>query len=375
MTVTRASISGREIEALAGSVALRPPHVPEFHWLRSIACLGVVVIHTLTIARGYPDWEGAFLGFGVVQILLMFSTPTFVFLSAAQVGYSYARPPPDFLRKRIRYILVPYIVVNIAYGAFEALIRWRRHVDGSVFLSDWLGFSTRYLIGGSHLWFIIPIFQFYLIYAVLGRWLPSRRWGPILAVALAVNLAYLATFNFSAPLTGGYATLVGRHWFSFFVPAWIFYFAAGLWVGRSYDRFKLVVERNLPSILAGLVLAGAAVLFLHHTGILSDVSSRRADMLIYGSLVMAALLYAGSRLERIPRVLVEVSRRSFGMYLLHPFFLALPARGLDATLQSLPPLVGFLGLASFGIAASFSATGVLARAPGGSLVVGRVRQR
>jgi hypothetical protein len=33
-------------------------------------------------------------------MLLMFSTPTFIFLSAAQIARSYGRPPPDFLARR-----------------------------------------------------------------------------------------------------------------------------------------------------------------------------------------------------------------------------------------------------------------------------------
>jgi membrane-bound acyltransferase YfiQ involved in biofilm formation len=347
-------------------------HVPEFHWLRSLACLGVVMIHAVTMGFEVPAWRGIAPGIGVLQMLLMFSTPTFIFLSAAQIARSYGRPPPDFLARRIRFILVPYVVVNIGYGAIKPILRWDSAGGLSSFISLWWDMSLANLLGASHLWFVIPMFQFYLVYAAFGHWTQRIRWRPVLIGTLIANLAYLALFNFSTPLEGPYAQMVGHHWFSFFLPAWIFYFALGLWAGTNYAGFLRLLDRLRRFHLLAVCLAAVMMLWAHYSGLLFDTSSRRVDVLIYASLVIALLLRQGSNLGRIPSILVAVSQRSFGIYLLHPFLLSIVA--VSIPLERIPPLAGVLALFSAGAIGSFFLTGALGRMPGGWMLVGRVRQ-
>jgi membrane-bound acyltransferase YfiQ involved in biofilm formation len=298
------------------------PAVGEFHLLRSVACMGVVVIHVISMllrAPGStPEWSLQFLG--GLQMLLMFSTPTFVFLSAAIVGYAYDGAPKGFLRKRVLFVAVPFISIGVAFALFNAVLAFRHHADPGFFWTHFLRDTTRNLTGGAHTWFILPIFQFYVLYALFGRWLGRASPRTVIGAAVLINVAYLGFFNFLAT-PRDWTTLIHRHSYSLVFPAWTAYFAVGFYVGRYYDQVLNGLRTIVPLVGITGVAAATFMIWMHSSGALSDVSSRRLDMIPYTVCVIGLFVYAGARLQRIPQVIVRVSQLSFGVYLVHPFVL------------------------------------------------------
>ena len=59
---------------------------------------------------------------------------------------------------------------------------------------------------------------------------------------------------------------------------------------------------------------------LAYTGILTPIQSKRVDIIFYTISLTFLFFYIASRMQNIPSFLIEVSKYSFGIYLLHPFF-------------------------------------------------------
>jgi membrane-bound acyltransferase YfiQ involved in biofilm formation len=363
---------------VANGEPLGSTEVGEFHLLRGVACIGVVSIHVLTTVLMHPHGASFWLvqSFSAAQMLLMFSTPAFIFLSAAIVGYFYDRAPAGFLRKRVRFVLLPFIVVGMVLALFEASLAFRHHGDAGRLAIEWLNGSLRNLAGAAHTWFILPIFQFYVLYALFEDQL--RRASPhvVIVSALLVNIAYVGFFDATSTATFSYAELGGTprdYRYSFFFPAWTAYFAVGYYTGRHYDTFMNWL-RSHSRILGTCVIATAIfLLWMHFAGIISDVSSRRVDMPLYAIPMMGLILIAGARLQRIPPLFVLVSQLSFGIYLLHPFVLEVLRRLLFSRLPPLPMPVSAAILFAGTLVISLVVTTALGRIPLGSLLVGNIR--
>lgn len=86
--------------------------VQEIIILRSIACLTVVFIHAITRSPSTFDSVNKMdIVFSYLQLLLMYGTPMFVFISEFVLAYNYKdRIPDKFISKRIKFILLPLYV-------------------------------------------------------------------------------------------------------------------------------------------------------------------------------------------------------------------------------------------------------------------------
>lgn len=344
-----------------------PGLIGEVFALRSLACLSIVLLHALN--RAVPE-EHALLDF--VKLLLTFGTPAFVFISEVVLAGAYPeRVPGAFWSKRVRYLLLPYLVFGTFYAFVKGADVWLR--EGGSLLAAAGGFWWRHvLLGDYHGYFILIIFQFYALHVLFNRWKLYRRSpGAVIGTALAVNAAYLAVFNFLPAPGGAIMGYVWEKWFWIPFFGWVFYFAAAYYAGRRYADFLRAVRRRTGLLLLLPLLTGAALALSMRFGWLTDISSKRIDMLFFTISVILAALALVSRLKRPPAPLVWVSRHSFGIYLVHPLYMAvlvpiLPRLGLPAD--------GWAGTAVlfFGsLLASAATVQALWRIPGGEWLVGR----
>lgn len=310
--------------------------IKEIFILRSIGCLSIVLLHSIYIGidtmtiREMGELSAIF--FDSIQMILYYGTPMFIFISEFLIAYSYRnRDLPDyFLKKRLRYILIPYMVMGIAYALPFFAEGWQ---------SGFTKIGLNIFIGDYHGYFILIIFQFYLFHLFFHKHL--RRWNPkiVLSVTFFINAAYLVFFNFTAPpenlLHGEYI------WERFYwIPmlGWIFYFTVGFYAGTYYESFSKYIYRYRYLIVAGPVLTSILLLTLYHSGFLTEHSSKRTDILVHTIVCSFFLFYITSRLKELPPFLEMISRYSFGIYLLHYLYIFF----LDALFRLQPVSIGFL---------------------------------
>lgn len=300
--------------------------VPELIVIRAVACLTVVLLHAIGMVIADPE---ASRGLNTTRLLLLFATPTFAYMSAFLIGFSKTkRTFWQTIWQRVKFLLLPYLCFAVFYAA------WQNYQWGAP-LGARIWYNVR---GGYHGYFVLVVMQFYLFHPLFKGLLDRFSPWVTLPIAGMANIVYLAALNFNLISLPDW----GFNWYHFF-PAWAFYYVLGYYSGRDRDRFQLLLRRYWP-FAAALMAGGAAlVLKVTYSGLLPDVTSQRFDVLIYAAgVIMVAFLLAG-RMQRIPAVLNQINRASFGIYLLHWFFLELFRRVLFQN-TSMPAIAAILVL-------------------------------
>src|SRR5699024_9944664 len=205
--------------------------IKEWDFVRVIASLSIVLLHATTrIAKVNGHIENDF--YQVFRILLTASTAVFILLSIIIISHIYKnRLPNDFIRKRIKYILLPFLFFAIVYAYYNGIIEG----SGNFYQKLLDNFKGNY-VG----WFILPIFQLYLVFCF-------------------INLKLQVLF-----------------------PLWLVYFGIAYFIGNYYKKFSQFLEKKYTFILI-IVLFTLSILlvtFNFNNGNHS-VNSRRIDLIPY----------------------------------------------------------------------------------------------
>ncbi|WP_051314710.1 acyltransferase family protein [Alteribacter aurantiacus] len=294
--------------------------IDEIFVLRSIACMCIVFLHSIDIAlrSSYMQGISPFMVtlFDSIQVFLYFGTPVFIFISELIIAYSYRnRPIPDgFMKKRFIYIFVPFLFMAFFYS-----------LPYATSFGDWgQKFLMNALIGDFHGYFVLIIFQFYILHLLFHRYLKDANPRVVVPLALSINVAYLTLFNITAaPISHPVILYIWErfYWVPFF--GWIFYFALGYYCGIYYEQFRAWLAKHKTIIIAAPIISTTLLLFFYHTNVLLVHSSKRVDILLHTVAVMFFVMYIGQKMKTIPPFLIQISQYSFGIYLLHMFFIHL----------------------------------------------------
>jgi len=342
--------------------------VHELFLLRSMACLSILFLHCL--ARVYGDGNDAV---NYISILLTFGTPMFVFISEFILSYSYPeQTPSQFWPKRLKYLLLPYLLFGTFYAfvkAVEQSIGSGADTIGATFLSFWW---KHILLGDYHGYFILIIFQFYLLHMWFQKY--GKRYSPkwVLGVSFVANIGYLAFFNFTNPFNGSFAAeyiWYKGYWLPF--VGWVFYFTLAYYAGRHYAAFRAWLAKYSVWVVIAPFAIAVVPYFLYRFHVLTDPSSKRIDMLFFTVSVIFLLYWIALRLRSIPKIFVWISRYSFGIYLLHPLFLGVLAQ-VPQQFKSIHPILQTIILFVVCILLSALTVYVAVKIPFGQYVIGRI---
>lgn len=308
-------------------MAVRKKVINEIFYLRAIACLAIVFLHSITSSLGLlgVDNEGTKQILRVTQLFLMFGTPTFVFISEVLITNSYQdRIPNGFFNQRIKFILVPYIVMGIFYAWFNLWNLDMLNVTSFLSLA-----MENVLLGRYHGYFVLIIFQFYILHFIFQKYIIDK-YPPwlMLSIALIVNVGYLGVFNVIRLPESAHIYLL-QFWrgdFKLLFMGWIFYFTVAFYCGKNFNSTKELISRNIGKIVLLLILSVSLLMFNYFILGFSSVHSKRFDIVFYTISIIGILIYSVSKMKKVPSVIMLVSRYAFGIYLLHPFFIKLIER-------------------------------------------------
>ncbi|MGB0088711.1 MAG: acyltransferase [Planifilum fulgidum] len=340
--------------------------IEEGDFIKGVAIFGVILIHVTaySLRTTQPLTEGGL--FFAMNQLGRFSVPVFFMLSGLFLFYRYfgekSFPARRFYRRRMLYILVPYLVWSLFYWIYGRLA----HPDtgpgtvGEAFLALFTGEAY------YHLYFIVVMVQFYLLLPLLIR--AFRRFGGLSVVSFSflISLAAISTtwreMKAQLPWVLPYSENTIR-----FFPVWFFYFCLGGWMGVHIGSLRRWIQRvPLAAVLIFFCATGLLVLldafFRKQTGFfqVSVIAYSVASLLLWFHL---AQWWPNSWIARL-------GRHSFGLYLIHPFVLNL--------LSKFAP--GFFSPASWAefafmlvcvIGLSFGTSVLLRRLPYSHLLTGR----
>jgi len=296
--------------------------------------MAVVLIHvTAGLMAGPPGVGHAFWGSALLNQAARFSLGAFVLITGVALFHAYGDRPGfstwAYYGRRLRGVVLPYLAWSVLYALWTARAE-----------SQWAHLPTRLLLdllsGNAmyHLYFVVLLVQFYLLFPLL-RALPRRRWfGGAVVAAVLVQIALDAvSFYHTGPFPRGPLAVVFRY-SDRLLPWWMGYFAIGAWVAPRVETLRAAVPRGFTV----WVLVGASVLTLawmmaefalyirnpqHSVG--WAASEFRPSAVLYSLLVCAVILSAAARGLPGMRLWLELGRCSFGVYLAHPLLLAAAA--------------------------------------------------
>ncbi|WP_276328191.1 acyltransferase family protein [Evansella clarkii] len=287
----------------------------EAYWLRAIACMAVVITHAVnTTLINNDSSDSQFQEYLLIMLRFMafFGTPAFVFISELLISRAYpTKIPQGFLIKRVKYLLFPYVFMGAVFAVIES--NSQREFFQKTFFNLLLGGYTGY--------FILIIFQFYILHILFSRFLKTLPVKPVIFISFIINLLYLALFNFTEPFPGALGEYLWArgYWMPFI--GWIFYFILGYYSGLHFDLLKEKIKQYRALIFTVPPLALLLLILLVRADIVTVVSSKRLDMPIYTAGVIMVILYLTSKYRKTPEFILVISKYSFNIYLLHKIFL------------------------------------------------------
>lgn len=217
--------------------------LPEFDLLRSLAIIGVVIIH-ITAPLDLYTHQGIFIYYLFVSLHLAqrFCVPVFIIISGFFLTYNIdnQQNPTLVLKKRLFRIIPPYLFWSLFFY-FLDLALGERTFNLFLLIKDLLTGSTV----GSY-YFIVLIIQFYVLWWLLSK-LKIWNYTRLLIISLALQIlitSYLYYYLFQV------------HYFPVIdlmyrlIAAWSFYFIFGLFLGKNYEDTK----KSLPKLRVPLIL-------------------------------------------------------------------------------------------------------------------------
>ncbi|MGE7941965.1 acyltransferase family protein [Lysinibacillus xylanilyticus] len=273
--------------------------VYEWNVLRAIACLSIVLLHATTnteIINGYI--ENPYYQF--FRLLLCFATPTFILLSIIILAKRYpVELPPNFLWRRFQFVYIPFVAASILYAVYAAL-----HYDESF----WNALYRHIVLGDFSGWFVMTIFQLYILFFIIKKYQLSSIWLTPIMLALGILYMTLAKLNVEF-------FIVNDNLVRLLFIGWLPYFAIAYLIGTHYRWVTSNISKYKFLTLVFVVLSASILAINYYLGA-TEITSRRLDMMLLIISITLCILAFGQIVPKL-KIINLVSQYSFGIFLIH----------------------------------------------------------
>lgn len=303
--------------------------LPELSWLNVAFCAAVVWIHALSYPATrlvHESWQYA-LVYSVQQISFV-AVYGFFFLSGLKLTLfqNSASSPATLWTKRVKTLLLPYILAAAVYYAWFTIIR--RYFPPSLF--DFLG----YLIRGdlsAPFYFLVALIQFIFLTPLLIRLV--ERFSPIFIIPASILISLLSSMYLNDILQ----LFVPEASFPYsdrLFTTYLVYYLSGCCAGSQYSEFLRILKKNKSFITSTTIIFGAdKILLCWYSAATQKAISFYSitSMLFHLSAILTCFHIAVRLPQSLPRWLAKIDRASFLIYLYH----SLALLGIDAVLRRL----------------------------------------
>ncbi|MBL0387285.1 acyltransferase [Tumebacillus sp. ITR2] len=316
----------------------------EIGHLRSVAFLAVVTQHAIGM---FTRTAGVNLSdlvvLSVLFNLVKFAVPMFVFITGLVIFYNYYEELKlgSYLYKRVREIIVPYLIWSVFYYMY-----WAYDAAGH----SWREFPSILLTGSGyyHLWFVAMIFQFYLLYPLfrlLFKWLKSvmKSERIVIPFLLVLTGVFIVCTQFIVSHSGEWhSNIFGLRGMLNYVdrtfPVWYLYFVIGGVAAMSITKWRAWMEKLQSWNYAVFAVTLGWVTYQLASGIVPNAkpphdvalwigisNSFKASMILFTLSSFVLLYQIAMRLSAKRNLLTKLSdligKYSYGTFLAHAFLL------------------------------------------------------
>lgn len=281
-------------------------------WMRAIACLSIVMIHTITTTFYKFDMSNLSHLLRVFQLLLLYATPMFVFISEFLLAKQYkAQVKEGFVKQKLLTLGIPYVIINLllayTYGHPNNLKEYLESVKFMMFH------------GGTLTYFIIIIFQFYALHMLFAKYLVKLNPFKLIIYSLIITTLFWSMRTFiDAPDAFYLNWLWQREGWMIFI-GWLSYFLLGFYMGYYYGTLMTNIQKYTKYIIIGTIVVTAIIVINYLSGWLTLVDSKRIDTPIYVTMIILILFLISSYIKYVPKFFIIISNYSFSIYLIHYF--------------------------------------------------------
>ena len=297
---------------------------------RAIAILAVIMIHVTSFPLVRIDqgsWKHYF--YFILNSSSQFAVPAFLFLNGFLLFYNYYKAMHGrgwivtFYRKRILYIVIPYLAWSLFYYLF---LQYQTHGNALLNVNH---FFNGLVTGNNytHLYFFIIIIQFYVLFPALVHIVQHtklEKWLILFALVFQVIFFFINNHWLHIQRTGVL-------FISYFLQ-----FCAGAYVGMNYEHAvgTLIYRKWVITtlfIVGSLFYVFAGEVYFHWFPTLLPYKSYLNQMIYLWFtlassvflLLLANRIYYTNAMTWVKRALNSIGTASFVIFLSHPFFLAL----------------------------------------------------
>lgn len=306
------------------------PRIDNLDLFRVFGILAVVIIHVtsfpLVRLQKSPDSAIAIF-YSLINGFSQFAVPSFIFLSGLVLFYNYGKRESapsswiwTFYRKRILFILVPYLVWSLIYYLMK------RADAGASLLGGWKMFVRGLGTGGNyeHLYYFLVLTQFYILFPLLLVCLNVKKGrGWILPAVIVLQTVFYFMNN------------QVWHWVSGDIFAtYLLPFCLGALIGLSYEAVLAKLQRWQALVYSVFIVFGLCYVFagrIYYRWFTFLIPYKVVlNYVIYYVFTAAAcltLLLVSRWLHRVlrgnalSRLLSALGAGSFAIFLAHPLVL------------------------------------------------------
>jgi len=304
---------------------------------RAFAILAVVLIHATSQTIAAAQTSDLYYMYVFANIFSKFAVPSFIFLTGFVLFYNYADRGLNlsnigaFYRKRLKYILIPYFIFSLAYFLF------RQFLNGGITVSmESMTALIEDLLTGTaytHLYYIFILVQFYLLFPLhlaASRSKTFVKYSIVIGLVIQWAFILLNKYELQIPQKGSL--------FLSYISFWMF----GAYIGMNWNRCKQWLQSlfnpetgkayrwwNAALWISWMLsaLAHVQAWYTYNLG-LFRMNSLWYEALfnVHSMLSCLVLIQASSLIYRRgrglgARLFNQLGEISFGIYLMHPFFL------------------------------------------------------
>ena len=359
-------------------------------YVRVVACFLVMLVHasenfyaadasglagnvSLLVNESNRFWVAFYDG-----TLGRISVPLFMIVSAfllvpMKPGYTMT----SFYRRRLMRVVPPMLVFMLAYTflplAWDAMT-WEQS------LADLARLPLNFPSMAGHLWFMYPLISIYLIIPVVSPWLEraSARDERVFLALFFISSFTPFIHKFITPEVWGECFWNGYGMF-WYVSGYLGYLVLAHYV-RVHIKWNRAKRLGIGAVtaVAGMVFIGWSFWVMGTPGVFIDTPMLEwAWEFCTPNIIIATfgvfLLFSCIERKATPPVIAELSRLSFGIFLIHLFFLAPIAAYFVAGNQAeplIPVAIAIPVIAVLTFLCSTIAVKILSYLPGSKYIVG-----
>ena len=274
-----------------------------FDFLRGLAIMMVVGIHTYTLGKDST----------VVRQLLNTAVPLFVAISGYCLSQKRMENKDDylfFLKKQFPKVYLPVLVWSLPLYAL-ALYSGSSIIKQTILLLS-CGLSIYY--------FVAFIMQCYVVLPVINNYISGNK-RRVVIVSCLISFAWIAGVMYMNTIQGKGIPLI---LYAGPLPCWLMFFVLGVMIGHKPERNYSIILPMVIAILGFILSVIETDYLLDHYG--KGVGIKPSSFIYSAGMIFLMFSNKVENLIRrtgaIYRFIIWIGSLSFGIYLVHCYFIS-----------------------------------------------------